>query len=652
MRKILLLTVLTFPLFAQIQPTQCNMSVTFTASGTTPATGTNLFDNTLNNAQCNTWVMTAYATGFTGMTVQLEGAGPAGVFSAVTASGGTTNPCNTITGCVIQSLAMFNQFRINITSTTGSGTIFVRLNGAVGVTAKVGTSGGATGPAGGDLSGTYPNPTVAQVQGGVIPTSATLLGTNGSKQLVSTSTSMGGDLSGTFPNPTVAKVNGTSVPINSAADQIINTTASATGQWTSVPNCTDTAGNHLNYATSTHTLSCGTTSSTPTGNGVTSSTPITTSGGSVTTDQAMMELSLSAGQLNTLNQAFEFVASGVYTLPAAQTPQITFKIKLCTVSGCGSGTVVTLVSIQTTAATASVTNNNWGLRAISLTHTTGATGNLEIHGPVTVDLGALTTTADSVFQDTNTAVSSNIDLTAALFVDFTVAFSSASASNVATQRLGACLPYAASSGGGGTTVTVAAPYITVAGTKYVAASMWPFTAFFSGSFLDAQTFTITAGTNGSTLLGFTTAGTNAWYSVAATTSVEAEFYIGAIPAGSGSPAYGIWVCDNTNGKIYSFEVNNATLLSATWTETSCTGTPSSPSSIVSYPFPNGQSGLWHLKLVKNGGNVLGQASLDAGQTFVTYLTQAAGTLTKGGIDMRSTGSETTQNMNVLSVAVN
>lgn len=54
---------------------------------------------------------------------------------------------------------------------------------------------------------------------------------------------------------TVAKVNGTSVPTNSAADQTIVTTASATGAWASIPNCTSGA---LQYATSTHTFACAT----------------------------------------------------------------------------------------------------------------------------------------------------------------------------------------------------------------------------------------------------------------------------------------------------------------------------------------------------------------------------------------------------------
>jgi len=54
---------------------------------------------------------------------------------------------------------------------------------------------------------------------------------------------------------TVAKVNGTSVGTNAAADQVVVTTASATAAWTGMPNCTAGA---IQYATSTHTFTCGT----------------------------------------------------------------------------------------------------------------------------------------------------------------------------------------------------------------------------------------------------------------------------------------------------------------------------------------------------------------------------------------------------------
>lgn len=54
---------------------------------------------------------------------------------------------------------------------------------------------------------------------------------------------------------TVAKVNGTSVPTNSASNQIVVTTASATGGWETLPSCTSGA---LQYNNTTQTFSCGT----------------------------------------------------------------------------------------------------------------------------------------------------------------------------------------------------------------------------------------------------------------------------------------------------------------------------------------------------------------------------------------------------------
>lgn len=52
---------------------------------------------------------------------------------------------------------------------------------------------------------------------------------------------------------TVIKINGTSVPTNSTADQLLLTTASATGGWATITNCPSGA---LAYATASHTFSC------------------------------------------------------------------------------------------------------------------------------------------------------------------------------------------------------------------------------------------------------------------------------------------------------------------------------------------------------------------------------------------------------------
>ncbi len=60
-------------------------------------------------------------------------------------------------------------------------------------------------------------------------------------------------------------ITSTSVPASPAADMLLITTAAGVGAWsgaslntTGLANCTDTGGNHLNYHTSTHEFSCGT----------------------------------------------------------------------------------------------------------------------------------------------------------------------------------------------------------------------------------------------------------------------------------------------------------------------------------------------------------------------------------------------------------
>jgi len=166
----------------------------------------------------------------------------------------------------------------------------------------------------------------------------------------------------------------------------------------------------------------------------TSVTPVTVSA-NVATDQNLMACTIPAGTLNSVGKTLRIYAAGLYSTPAASTSAVTLKAKLCTVSGCGAGTVITPISI-TSAALGGITatNDPFNLAANSTTQTTGASSAYEAHGNLTIDISALASAAEAVYADNNTATVGTIDSTAQLFLQITIAFSNASASNSATER--------------------------------------------------------------------------------------------------------------------------------------------------------------------------------------------------------------------------
>jgi hypothetical protein len=153
-------------------------------------------------------------------------------------------------------------------------------------------------------------------------------------------------------------------------------------------------------------------------------TPVTVNANS-TSAQNLMSWAVPAGGLNKLLKSLRVFCRGLYTTQSAQTPTMTFTLKL------GS---VTLATWLTTATTASVTNLAWQIEAWLTTATIGASGNLEGHGQLQVRLGT-GAGASTDFLDTNTAVSSNLDLTASQTLQLTVTFSTNAASaNSCSQR--------------------------------------------------------------------------------------------------------------------------------------------------------------------------------------------------------------------------
>ena len=109
-------------------------------------------------------------------------------------------------------------------------------------------------------------------------------GTNTVALLMGTGGSL--DVSGTG-TINATSINGTTVPVNSADNQVLLTTASATGGWKSLPSCLDAGGNHLNYNTGTNEFTCGATGGTV---GSVAFSGITGSGATSTNTSASMIL--------------------------------------------------------------------------------------------------------------------------------------------------------------------------------------------------------------------------------------------------------------------------------------------------------------------------------------------------------------------------
>lgn len=238
-------------------------SLGVSGSGTIAATSTPFSGLTSSsNATATMHVDTGATLDFTG----------SGVLNANEING-TTVPTNSTADQFLGTTSSATAAWADMPNCTDSGGNHINYNTSTHAF-SCGTSGGTAGSAAFNTITSGTNASAAMVLGtgsslttsGTGTNTATAVPFSGVSSSTNTAAAMvigsGASLtvSGTGTNNATA-INGTTVPVNSAADQVILTTASATGAWKALPSCLDTAGNHLNYNTSTHAFSCGTSSS-------------------------------------------------------------------------------------------------------------------------------------------------------------------------------------------------------------------------------------------------------------------------------------------------------------------------------------------------------------------------------------------------------
>jgi hypothetical protein len=519
-----------------------------TLNQTTPLSPNAGFSNLTQG--CDTWAMSVSVTGFSSATVALQSApnngGVAGTWTTyagqtiISASPNNANPITTATQAFVWLNGYNPWVRAQLTAITGTGAVNGTVygwripsasatgtgsggtgpTGPQGPTGSTGPSGvGATGPTGSTgvtgptgITGVTGATGVTGTTGSTGPTGVGATGPTGSTGVTGPTGSTGP--TGVGATGPTGSTGPTGVGATGPTGSTGPTGVGATGPTGSTGVTGPTGITGVTGATG----ATGATGVAGTGSSAAANiTPVTVNG-NVTTDQTLQEVTLSAGFLNTLTQPFLIHGSGIFTIGTLQTPALTFKAKLCTVSGCGSGTVVTLASIVT-AATVAATNNPWNLNLKAATSTTGTSGALLVHGPLAIDIGAVSSIADSVYNDTNTAASSTINLTAALFVDFTVATSAGSATNSFTQQIATVEPGSTigpvgptgPTGSGGTGSVLAPVSIASIPTCTTSGTLQPFTdAIYNYAYCNGAAWTYFLGGQAITPPGISFAGAGAW----------------------------------------------------------------------------------------------------------------------------------------------
>lgn len=240
---------------AQHTPTQdCRQQPTFTSATTGAA-----FPNNTTSTNCRVFALSWVATsGVTALSIQLEGSDDQITWTAYTGTSTVvvgTNPSTALSGAMVVVISEHLAFvRANVTAFTGTGTINGQLYGVLGASASIGNStGGGACTLAGDVTGACGTNTVVKVNGGTIPLSASVTGTNASRQIIAAALTNGSFWLGNGSNLPIAlalsgdctmtnlavitctQINGGTIPVSApvlasnGSRQIIAGTTSGTG---------------------------------------------------------------------------------------------------------------------------------------------------------------------------------------------------------------------------------------------------------------------------------------------------------------------------------------------------------------------------------------------------------------------------------------